>query len=359
MRSNAVAEASPAHPLAPASTLQAPVARPPHAELIEIAVGIWRARAIYAAARLGLADVIASGTCGPEELARATGMHAPSLHRLLRTLASCGVVSEVEPAGYSLTPLGAALKADAPGAARATILTLAGDWQWQAWGNFLYSLRTGQPALRETFGQNLFEYLAANPEDSARFNEAMVGMHGADGPAVVEAYDFSPFHTVVDLGGGTGMLLTSILRANEHLRGILFDLPQTVPQARRLIEARGVSARCDAVAGDFFIEVPPSHDAYILAHILHDWTDDQALPILRNCRKAITRDGRLLIVEAVLPPGDTPHPGKMMDLLMLTVTGGMERTADEFSALLAAADFKLTRVVPISTHQSVVEALPV
>lgn len=330
----------------------------PHTELIQMAVALWKARAVYAAARLGLADLIADGRLSAEELARPTGMHAPSLRRLLRALASCGVLTEAEPTRFALTPLGAALRTDAPGAARATVLTLAGDWQWKAWDNFLYSLRTGEPALLEVYGKSLFEYLAANPEDGALFNEAMVGMHGADGCAVVEAYDFSTIRTLIDLGGGTGALLTAILQSNPHLHGILLELPETVPQARRMVDAGGISERCDVRAGDFFKEVPPDRDLYILAHVLHDWTDEQALPILRNCRKAIPGHGRLLIIELVLPPGDTPHQGKMMDLLMLAVTGGVERTAEEFLAVLAAADFMLTRVIPTSTHQSIVEAIP-
>jgi hypothetical protein len=333
-------------------------ASPPHVELIQMVVGIWRARALYAAAKLNLADLIADEQRTAEELARATGMHAASLHRLLRSLASCGVLTETAAGRFALTPLGSALKTGAPGAARATVLTIAGDWQWRAWEEFLYSLRTGRPALLEAYGKELFAFLAANPQEGAYFNEAMVGMHGADGPAVVEAYDFSSFRTVVDIGGGTGMLLTTILRAHEHLRGMLLELPETVPQARSLVETRGLGRRCDVIDGDFLKEVPHGHDAYILAHVLHDWMDDQALPILRNCRKAMPDHGRLLILESVLPPGDRPHPGKMMDLLMLTVTGGMERTAEEFSALLTAAGLKLTRLIPTATQQTVLEAVP-
>jgi SAM-dependent methyltransferase len=332
---------------------------PPHVQLIQMAVAIWEARAVYAAAQLGLADLLADRSRTCEDLAKATLAHPSALRRLLRALASCGVVTEVEPGRFALTPLGAALRSDAPGAARATVLTLAGDWQWTAWGKFLYSLQTGKPALGAAYGMGLFEYLAAHPEDGAHFNEAMVGMYAPVGPAVVAAYDFSAFRTVVDLGGGTGGLLRTILRTNESLHGTLFELPGPASQARRSLEASGLSSRCTVLEGDFFKGVPAAHDAYVLAHVLHDWPDEKALPILRNCRQAIRDNGRLLIVEAVLPPGDTPHLGKLMDLLMLTVTGGVERTTNEFADLLAAADFKLTRVVPTSTHQSVVEAVPV
>jgi hypothetical protein len=328
------------------------------AQLIDMATAIWKVRAVYAAARLGLADHIADCHCTSGELAHRTGTHPASLRRLLRALVSCGLFTESKPECFALTPIGAALRTGAPGAARATILTIAGDWQWKAWDAFLYSLQTGEPAMRSVFGCNLFDYLAANPEANANFNEAMVGIHGSDGAALVEGYDFSSFSTVVDLGGGTGTLLTTILQSNARAHGILFDLPETLSQARRLVEACGLTERCDIVAGDFFKEVPCNHDVYILAHVLHDWTDAQALPLLRNCRKAVPPHGRLLIVESVLPDSDTPHPAKLSDLLMLTVTGGVERTAEEFSALLAQARFTINKFIGISNQQHIMEAVP-
>jgi SAM-dependent methyltransferase len=332
---------------------------PPHVQIIQMGIAIWGARAVYAAARLGLADLLAGGSRTVDELARSTGTHVRSLHRLLRALASHAVFTEVGPQRFALTSLGAALKTDAPGAARATVLTLAGDWQWKAWDHFLYSLQTGKPGMAKAHSMGVFEYLATHAEDSARFNDAMVGMYAGVGPAVVRAYDFSRFGTVVDLGGGTGLLLTAILRANEALRGILFELPEVVQQAHCTIDGFGLSERCQIVEGDFFKAVPAGHDAYILSHALHDWTDEQALPILHNCRRAIAKDGRLLIIEAVLPPGDAPHHSKLIDLLMLTVTGGMERSAQEFTDLLAKTNFKLLKIHPTTTHQSIVEAIPV
>ena len=343
----------------PAASASTASHQPPHAQLIQILVAIWKARALYAAARLNLADRISEGGQTAAQLAEATGMHTPSLRRLLRALAGMGFLSETEPTCFSLTPLGATLKTDAPGGAHATVLTLCGDWQWKAWDNFLYSIRTGEPAMLKAFGKNLFEYLAANPQDSARFNEAMIGIHGGDGAAVVASYDFSSYRSIADLGGGTGTLLTTILRSHEHLRGLLLERPETVPHAKRRVDSCGMSARCDVVVGDFFHAIPSGYDAYILAHVLHDWTDDQALPILRNCRNAIPAHGRLLIIETVIPADDTPHQGKLMDLLMLTVTGGVERTMEEFSTLLASAGFRLGRVIPTANNQDIVEALPV
>jgi predicted O-methyltransferase YrrM len=341
---------------APAAPGAAPAA--PHAQLIEMGIAIWKARAVYAAAALGLADLLAAGPRSAEALAIETETHAPSLYRLLRALAACGLFREVETRQFAITPLGAALQSGAPGAARSTILTLAGDWQWKAWEHFLGSLRTGESGLKSSSGKSLFDFLAACPEDGARFDDAMVGMHGALGPALLAAYNFSKFASVVDVGGGTGRLLETLLGSNAKQKGILFEQPATAALARQHLETAGLMQRYEVIEGDFFEGVPAGHQAYILSHVLHDWDDEQCISILRNCRRAIAPGGLLLIVEAVLPVGDAPHHGKMMDLLMLTVTGGKERTALEFGDLLGAANFALARVIPTSTHQSIVEAMP-
>lgn len=332
---------------------------PPHLQLIQMGVAIWQARAVYAAAELGLADLLAEGPRSAEDLAVATNTHAPSLYRLLRALAACGLFTEVAPRRFAATDLGEALRTGAPGAARATLLTIAGPWQWKAWEQVLHALRTGESGLIAAFGTGLFDFLAQHPEHSERFNEAMVGMHGGLGPAVAQAYDFSKFSTLVDVGGGKGALLANLLRANASLGGVLFDLPETGPAAREYVAAAGLSGRCAVVEGDFFQAVPAGHDAYVLAHVLHDWSDEQAIAILRNCRAAAAPATRLLILEAVLPEGDAPHHGKLMDLLMMTVTGGMERTEAQFAGLLRASGFRLVRTCPTATHQSIVEAVPV
>jgi len=341
------------------SARNAPAGMPPHVQLIQMGVALWQARAVYAAAELGLADLLAKGERSTEDLARETGTHAPSLYRLLRALASCGLVTETARNRFASAPLGDALRDGAPGAARATILTIAGSWQWKAWDHFLHALRTGESGVQASFGKSLFDFLAGEPVHSARFNEAMVGMHGAVAPAVVAAFDFSRFKSVVDVGGGKGALLAAILKAHPALRGVLFDLPETGDDAGAYLAAAGLGARCAFQAGDFFQAVPASHDAYLLAHVLHDWNDDQAIAILRKCREAIPAGGRLLIIEAVLPDGDAPHHGKLMDLLMLTITGGAERGADQFANMLTRSGFRLAKVHPTTTHQSVIEAVPV
>jgi ubiquinone/menaquinone biosynthesis C-methylase UbiE len=294
-----------------------------------------------------------------EELATFSGTHAPSLYRLLRALAGCGVFREVEPERFALTELGSALKTGAPGAARATLLTIAGDWQWQAWQHFLHTLRTGEPGLRKALGTELFPFLAANPQLGATFNEAMVGMYGGLGPTLVKAYDFSSIPKIIDIGGGTGRLMAAILESHQNVLGAVFELPQTAAEAQRFLSDASLASRCEVIEGDFFKSVPAEYDAYILAHVLHDWDDARAVSILRNCRRSVASGARLLIVEALLPDNDAPHHGKMMDLLMMTVTGGVERSAAEFSKLLASADFEVRRIVATSTHQSLIEAIPV
>ncbi len=335
----------------PAETL------PPHAQLIQMGMSYWVSRALYAAAKLGLADRLEAGPRSAAELAGETGTHAPALHRLMRALAGLGVLTERDGQRFALTPLGEALKSGAPGSARATLLALAGPMCWEGFGEFMHSLETGKTGFEKAFGMGIFDYLARNPEDAANFSQAMVGFHGAEPPAVAEAYDFSGFGTVVDVGGATGNMLAAVLGRHPEPRGVLFDLPHVVRDAPELFRARGVADRVRIEGGSFFETVPAGGDAYILSHVIHDWDEGQCLTILGHCRAAMKPDARLLIVEMVLPAGDAPHPGKMLDLTMLVMPGGQERTEAEYAALLDKAGFRLTRVVPTASAVSVVEAV--
>lgn len=342
------------------SSGQANVAAVPlHARLIQMGIGYWVSRMIYAAAKLGLADHLADGPKSAAELAEPTQTHAPSLHRLMRALAGLGVLCEDDNHRFELTALGEALKTGAPGSARSTILALAGEWWWRGWEQFDHSLATGTTGMQKAFGMSVFEYLASHPEDATHFNEAMIGFHGDEPPAVAAAFDFSAFGTVVDVGGGTGNLLSAILERHSGVRGRLCELPHVVAAARAQLEARGLGQRVTVEAIDFFNAVPPGGDAYVLSHVLHDWTEAQCLSILGNCRTAMGANGRLLIVETVLPVGNTPHPGKLLDIAMLVMPGGQERTDEEFGALLGRSGFRLTRVVPTPSAVSLVEAIPV
>jgi len=330
---------------------------PPHAQLIQMGTGSWVSAIVYAAAKLGLADHLAAGPKSAAELAGATATHAPSLHRLMRTLASLGILTERDAQRFALTPLGEALRTGAPGSARATLLAFCSQWFERGFEEMLYSVQTGKTGFEKAVGMPVFEYLARHPEDASNFSEAMVGFHGAEPPAVAAAYDFSGFTTVVDVGGATGNMLAAILSRHVGPRGVLFDRPHVVRDAPALLKARGVEERVTIEPGNFFDSVPAGGDAYVLSHIIHDWTEDQCLTILGHCRKAMKPDGRLLIVEMVLPAGDTPHPGKILDMVMLVIPGGQERTEAEYAALLGKAGFRLTRVVPTASAVGVVEAV--
>ena len=333
-------------------------ALPPHAQLIQMGTASWISAVVYAAAKLGIADHLAAGPRSAVELAGTTRTHAPSLYRLMRTLAGLGILTERDEQRFALTPLGEALKAGAPGSARATLMAFCGPAFWHSWEEILYSLETGKTGFEKAWGMPVFEYLAQRPEEASHFSEAMVGFHGAEPPAVAEAYDFSGVGTVVDVGGATGNMLAAILSHHASLRGVLFDRPHVVLEAPALLKARGVEERVTIEPGDFFERVPAGGDAYLLSHIIHDWNEDQCLTILGHCRNVITPDGRLLIVETVLPTGDTPHQGKVQDMVMLVIPGGQERTEAEYASLLSKAGFRLNRVVPTESVVSVVEALP-
>ena len=333
-----------------------PQTPPPHIQIIQMGTGYWVSRLVGAAASLGLADHLANGPRSAADLAGPTGTNPRALHRLMRSLAGFGILSQDGGDKFALTELGDALRSDAPGSARSTILAMSGPWMWKAFGEFQYSLETGKTAMEKVFGMPLFDYLAQHPKESAQFSEAMVGIHGPEPPAVAEAYDFSSVGSIVDVGGATGNMLAHILARYPQPRGVLFDRSHVVAEAPALLRSRGVEDRVSIEPGNFFEHVPPGGDVYILSHIIHDWNEDQCLTILGNCRKAMKPGAKLLIVEFVLPEGNTPHFGKLVDMVMLAIPGGEERTAAEYGILLKAAGLKMTRVVPTATDVSVVEA---
>ena len=339
------------------TTATAP-ALPAHVQLIQMAAGSWVAAALYGAAKLGLADLLADGPRTAADLAPATGAHAPTLHRFLRTLGSLGIVADTGGGRFALTPLGEALKSGAPGAARSTIMMFGGPLFWRTWEEIVYSLQTGKTGFEKVWGMGAFDYLAQHPAEASLFSETMVGFHGSEPPTVAEAYDFSSLKTVADIGGASGNMLAAILTRHPSVRGVLYDLPHVVRDAPTLLKARGVDDRVTIESGSFFERVPSGADAYIMSHIIHDWSEEQCLTILGNCRKAMRPDSRLLIVETVIPEDNSPHQGKIQDLVMLVIPGGQERTEAEYDSLLTKGGFKLRRVIPTASVVSIVEAIP-
>ena len=331
----------------------------PQAQLSQLINGYRISQAIGVAAELGIADLLANGPRSSSELAQVTGSQPRTLYRLLRALASVGIFTEVEPERFGLTPMAEALQTDAPGSQRVTARYTVSDVNWPAWGQLGYSIRTGETAFQHVHGLDVWDYRKQHPTANAIFNAMMTSGSALQAAAITAAYDFSGFGTLMDVAGGHGLLLTTILSANPTLRGILAEQPHVVASARPIIEQSGVADRCTVVEVDFFASVPSGADAYILKWIIHDWDDERALAILKNCREAMGPNGTLLLAEVVIPPGDTPSPGKFGDLQMMLIPGGQERTEAEYRALFEAAGFRLTRIVPTRSPLSVIEGKPV
>ncbi len=336
---------------------------PPHLVLFQLVTGHYLSRAIYVAAKLGIADLLNNGPQHYEEMAKTTATHAASLHRLLRMLASAGVFAEEGNGRFALTPIGAWLRSGIPGSRRAVALLFAGNMMHDSWSKLDYCVQTGKIAFDEAFGKNAFEYLAQHPEEAAIFNEAMTASSIQAAAAVGAAYDFSSFGTLADIGGGHGVLLATILKANPALRGILFEMPHVADGAKKQFEAAGLAARCEVVGGDFFESVPSGADAYLLKSVIHDWNDEKSVAILKNCHRAMSPSGKLLLVEAVLPARVDTSPMSQIilgsDVNMMVNVGGRERTDAEFRALFDAAGFKLTRILATQALPSVLEGVRV
>jgi hypothetical protein len=324
--------------------------------LRRLIAGEWVSKAIGMAATLGIADLLTAGSVPVADLARATETHAPSLYRLLRALASLGIFAETEQ-GFELTPIAEHLRSDCPSSVRGLAMLHVEPWHWRAWEDALYSVKTGTPAFEKAHGQDFFGYLRDHADAGVVFAEAMSDISRSQHAAIVDAYDFSRIDHLVDVGGGHGTLLAVILNAYPDLTATLLDLPDVVENARRTLEQARVAERCRVVGGDFFDSVP-SADAYLIAHVVHDWGDAETTRILAKCRSSISPGGRLVLAEIVIPPGNEPSHGKLLDLEMLVCLTGRERTEAQYARLLDSAGFRLTRVVPTAAEVSAIEAAP-
>ncbi|WP_394830842.1 acetylserotonin O-methyltransferase [Pendulispora rubella] len=332
----------------------------PADELARLVNGFGISQAISVAARLGLADLMANGPVTVQDLASKIGANPRALHRLLRALAGVGVFAEMEAGSFVLTPMAERLRSDVPGSFRAFALLPSEPSFWGPWGELLYSVKTGKTAFSKVYGMDVWEWREKNPEAGQVFNDAMTSLSDAQSAAIVDAYDFSTFEHVIDVGGGHGALVRALAKAHPQLRGTVFDLAFVTERTNAAFEAEGLAERCRAESGDMFKNVPSGGDAYLFKYIMHDWEDDQALDILRTCRQAIgTASARLLVFEQVIPPGNVPHPSKLLDLQMLISAGGRERTEAEFASLLNAGGFRLVRIVPTASSISVIEGVPI
>jgi O-methyltransferase len=324
-------------------------------ELLELALGYVYSAALHAAARFGIADHLVDGPRTAGELAEAVQADGPHLYRLLRFLATRGVFREDGEQRFHLTPLAEPLRTNAERSLRDYIMVRGEAAFWQSAGRLHEAVRTGTTAFEGLYGMPFYDYAAGEPEFARAFNSSMAAFSEALSNDIAEVCDFPEAARVVDVGGGRGGLLRAVLRRNPHLTGILFDLENVV--AGHVLDTPDLTGRWSAVAGDFFAFVPSGADVYLLKHVLASWPDEQCLRILRTCRGAMPAHGRLLAVNAMIPPGNEPHPGKTIDMLMMTVLNGKGRTRAEYEALLTAAGFTVTRFLEPSPHASVVEAV--
>jgi hypothetical protein len=330
---------------------------PPPAQLMNLITGKMVTQAIAAAVELGLCDALKDATKSADDLSRATGTNADAVYRLLRALSLVGVVVETEDKRFKLTPMGTLLRSDVAGTLAGMARFMGSPFHGEHWFELPHCVKTGENAIKKLHGHaDPFEYFHTRPAELAIFQTAMSSFSSVVVDALVRGYDFHGLGRIADVGGGHGAVLAGILKANPAAKGVLFDRPDVVGGAKDVLGE--VAGRCEVIAGDFFTSVPAGCDAYLFKHIVHDWSDEDCVKLLKNTAAAMTPNARVLVVEHVLPPPGVPSFGKLLDLEMLVLTaGGRERTEAEFRDLFAQAGLRLTRVVPLEAPVSVVEAV--
>lgn len=327
-------------------------------QVLSLSLGYVMGQAMHAAAKLNIPDAMADEPRSVDDIARRTGTHAPSLRRLLRTLASGGIVTEHDNGGYALTTLGHTLRADAEGSVRDAVIWVSEPMHYGSCGELAHTVKTGALAFDKLFGAAYFDYLAANPQAGRVWDAGMGCFSSMEDAPIAGAVALANGACVVDIGGGQGGFLAKVLRANPTARGVLFDRAEVVANPRRLTGAQ-LAGRYEVAAGDFFAAIPTGGDCYVYKRILHDWDDERCITLLRRCREAIPAGGRLLVIDAVIPPGNDPHPAKIVDMVMMGVLPGRERTEREFAQLFSAAGFALMRVIPTHSMLAIVEGKPI
>jgi hypothetical protein len=331
-------------------------ALPVPAQVFGLVAGMWAAKATAAAASLRIPDVLAHGPKTAAEVAKSIGADASAVFRLMRGIASVGVLS-AEPEGrFALTPLGEVLRSDVPGSMRALLVAEMAPGHWGPWGELEHSVRTGKPSTDKALGMDAWTYYEKNAEEGFLFAEAMSGMSTMAMQAVLASYSFVGAKKVVDVGGSHGAFLAAVLQREPTARGVLFDRPEVVEGAGATLEGAGVAGRVERVGGNFFESVPSGGDTYLMKHILHDWSDDECVKLLKCVRAAMPADAKLVVAEMLITDGGPPSPAPLLDLNMLVMLTGKERTADEFGALFAKAGLVLSGVTPTHSPIAVIEA---
>jgi biotin operon repressor len=331
----------------------------PSVTMFQMVRAFFVSRAVYIAAKLGLADLLTDEPKSSEELAQATGTDASALHRLMRTLSSVGVFAEDNQQRFALTPVGATLQTDVPGSLRAWVLMQLGEEHYQAWGHLMHTVRTGQMAFDHAFGMGVWKYQAQHPEHAKIVDEAMANLVGVYDTAVLASYPFSTIHRLVYVGGGDGSLIIALLRANPEMNGVLFDLPHVAEKAKKRLADAGLAERCEVVAGDAFVSVPGGGDAYVLSRVMNGFNDERALAILNNCYRVMTEKSKLLLIQRVLPVrvkySDAIQALVLSDFNMMVMNGGRERTEAEYRTLLEAAGFEVNKIIPTQSEMTLIE----
>ncbi len=327
---------------------------PPQAQLMKFIIGRWISKPLYVAARLGIPDMLSEGPQSISDIARITGTHAPSLYRVMRALASVGIFREQENEIFLQTPLSAFLKS---GLLRSAAIMFNAEWSDEAWRYFMEGIKTGETPFEKSFGMPLSAWLEQNPEAAVVFNEANAVKAATSHRAILDSYDFNGSRRILDVGGGTGALMIAILNAQPLLEGAVADLAFVTGPCRDAIDKAGLSDRCRVIDCDFFESIPSGFDTLLLSNILHDWPDDTCLTILRQSHDALGAGQKILIIEMIIPPGNTPSVAKLLDMEMLTMTGGRERTEAEYKALLEQTGFQLKRIIPTDEGIAIIEGI--
>jgi predicted O-methyltransferase YrrM len=330
----------------------------PVADLMKLISGFQISQSISVAAALGIADILKNDVLQNDAIAKVAGCHPRSLFRLLHALASAGVLEERPGQNFKLTPIGECLRSDSPTSRSAWARYVGRPYVWQSWGDLLHSVKTGESAFGHLHSENLWKWRGERPEETEIFDTAMSELSRSGGKAIATAYDFAAFNVIVDLGGGQGALLAAILAKNATSRGILLDLPHVVVKAKDVLQTAGVADRCEVIGGDVFKSVPKGGDAYLIKSVLMDEDDDQAVAILKACRSGMASSAKVIVIEHLLAAPNQPEI-HFSDMTMMVMTGGRERTAEEFAALFSAAGFRLEQIVSTQSPFTLIVGVPI